>query len=807
MQQKAQLDGVHVTGNVAELRKSYPVRVVSPEGPFKSVQQSDRSAGGLRYFLAGFAATLHRYTGQELITLHAHCAGRAEGAPLLLNVQVASDMRLDELLRGAGELLKQLPSGNLDSSEVRFAAPPELHNELASLPPVSAADMDLQLVVSQAAQGVVVNVECRRDRFEDWFIAQFARHVEVLIRELAANREAVVSDVQLLTDEERRRIVEEWNDTARPNSDAAIPELFVAQVKKNPDRTAIIHGRDQLTYRQLNERANRLAHYLGKRGVGPEVFVGFCFDNSIEAIVAVLGILKCGGAYIPLDPSHPLRRLREIVDHDGIRIILTHSKTRKSVPAGIGLIVDLDEAAAEIAQESDADSSSGCTADSAAYVIHTSGSAGQPKAVIGIHRSVVNGLHETLFDRNGNDEVNCLGGSLTIGFQILGLFLPLLSGVPLVILSITQYRDPLLLADAVNRYKITSLVLPTPSLRQLLGLGVRATSRLQTIRTFMVGGSLVTPDLVEGVARTFPNARLYKAYGSTEIGGIATKGIARVGNSVGKPIANTSVYILDKHKKLVPIGVAGELYVGGAHFARGYLNEPDLTAAYFMKNPFAERPGERLFRTGDLARYRSDGEVEFLGRMDDQVKIRGFRVQPGEIEAVLSGHERVREATVWVRDFEGQQQLVAYVVANPPGLPTVSELRDFIGKRLPEYMIPSAFVFLERLPMTSSGKVDRSALPQPAPLRPAVDSQYAPPSNEVEAFLVEVWKGLLKLDRIGIHDDFLDLGGDSLFAVQVTSQIWERYAFEMPVELMFERRTIAALAGEIISASGATQTS
>ncbi len=747
---------------------------------------------------AALAAVLHRYTGRDRVALGIRIA---PAEPIPIEIELAVDCRFEELLRQAGEEIDRVLGGHFieAGSTVQFIVPLELQNELAAAPRTSDSGQGLLHLTTVLADGELQwKFGYPEGEFEPALIAQLAEHFKLLLDEAASNPLVQVSQIQLLRGNERNKVLVEWNDTACGYEEYAVPEIFAAQVRKTPQAPALIEGGQRLTFQELNRQANQLARYLRACGAGPEVLVGFCLENSIRAVVAAMAILKAGAAYVPLDYEHPTQRLQEIVNDSGLSIVVTASALRDRVPGGNILLVDLDEAAARIAKEAGEDFHSGCTPDSAAYIVYTSGSTGRPNGAIGIHRSITNGLRETLFDPARTDEVCCLNGSMSVAFLILGLFLPLLSGVPLVILSSTQYKDPMLLADVIHGEKITNLVLPTPALRQLLSMGLRATSRLQSLRIVMVGGALVTPDLVSLFAETLPKTRLNKGYGSSEIGGIATKGPADRGRSVGRPIANTGIYILDREMNPVPVRVAGEVYVAARHMARGYLNRPELTAARFLRNPFASRvsDSERLYRTGDLARYLPEGEIEFLGRVDDQVKIRGFRVQLGEIEGVLSGHEAVREATVTVREVDRQEQLVAYIVASG-AQPGIRELREYISVRLPAHMIPSAFVFLDLFPMTQSGKVDRAALPPPEG-RPALENEYAEPRNPVEEFLLAVWSNLLGVERIGIYDDFMELGGDSLFAAQVAARIWDRFDLELPLESLFEHPTVAQLAEKII---------
>jgi amino acid adenylation domain-containing protein len=757
---------------------------------------------------AVLAVLLSRYLFQEEISFEIQVlindgpSATAIAEPLPVNAVVNRTIQFQHLVGQVRDALgdftefKKTRNDAVDLT-IKFVATRELTRVLVGLDEDEGEWLALGATLSYSHSVPAVSFDYPLELSGSELISQMARHFQSIFAEGAVSQFVCVAKLQFLTDGERRRVLVEWNDTSCPSSDQSIPDLFAKQANRTPLDCALIYGDEHFTYRELNEQANRIAWYLRRCGVTQGMLVGWCFENSPLGVGAVLGILKAGAAYVPLDPNHPRSRLEEIVDDSGLSIIVTDGNCRDKVSFGTTMLIDLDEAADSIANEHCADCSSGSTADSVAYVVYTSGSTGPPNGVIGIHRSVVNGLNETLFEIGRQGEVSCLNGPMSVALQILGLFLPLLCGVPLVILSSEQFTDPVLLADIILRERITTIALPTPSLRQMLFMGSRITSRLETLRLVMVGGANVTPDLVTAFGEQLPNVLLIKGYGSSEIGSIATKGPAQANNSVGRPIANTQIYILDSDLNPVGPGMYGELYVGAAHLARAYLNRPDLTASRFVDDPFSDRPGRRLFKTGDLGRFRMDGEVEFLGRSDDQVKIRGFRVHLSEVESALVGHPAIQEAVVVVREVDARQRLLAYVIARPIAAKRIRPLREYLKERLPEHMVPSAFCFLDIFPMTRSGKVDRNRLPFPLPNRSVVESEYEAPRNPVEAFLVDVWQNLLEVERIGVNDDFEELGGDSLLAVQVVTQIWDRYSLELPLNSVFERATVAQLAKEI----------
>jgi amino acid adenylation domain-containing protein len=768
----------------------------------------DRQETHLCAIFAGFAALLHRYTSQNSMSLGVRTSTGEESAgpggagfiDKAVTVSFSDFSSFQELLDQAARSGAFLDGSvrSIAPRTVQLVAPVEVHRELSSIAaPDTVENHCIRLAVHIAADGLNAALEYQRYEFAPYMIEQLARHFGFLVEELQATPSARIAHTELIRGAERTRLFMDWNNTVRTDSEASVPEMFAAQVRRTPDSTALISGNQRVSFRQLNERANRLAHLLRKLGVGPEVLVGFCFETSVRAVVAILGIIKAGGVYVPLDPEHPTQRLSEIIKDTGLSIVVTDRAFRSRVPPEGILFADLDERSSELEAEPGSDLDAGCTPDSALYIAYTSGSTGRPNGVIGIHRCIINGLHETLFDHEGTDEVSCLNGSVSVVFSVLGLFLPLLCGVPLVVMSPAQYKDPLLLANVIDKERVTNLVLPTPALRQLLSLGERVSSRLRWLRLVMVGGAVVTPELIAKFFEQLPGCRLNKGYGSSEIGGIATKGPAAKGNSVGRPISNTSVFVLDPHMNPVPPGVTGEVCVAARHLARGYLNQPELTAAKFVRNPFSVRPGDRLLRTGDLGRHRPNGELEFLGRADDQVKIRGYRVQLGEIEAVISGHEAVQEVAVTAREVEGELRIIAYAVIESAKTPTVKELRDYVRVRLPEHMVPFKFLFVDSFPRTASGKVDVLALPAPGAERPDLQSEYVAARDPVEAFLVDLWEKLLRSESIGIHDDFLELGGDSLFATLVTAHVWEQFGVELTQVSLFQCPTIAELAAQI----------
>ena len=615
----------------------------------------------------------------------------------------------------------------------------------------------------------------------------------------------------ILTDNERRQVLVEWNDTQTeyPGS-ICIDELFAAQVERTPEAEAVVLEGEQVTYGELNRRANQLAHYLQALGVGPNVLVGLCVERSLDLVVGLLGILKAGGAYVPLDPIYPPERLAFMMEDAATPVLVTqqHLLTRLA-PKGVH-VVCLDSSAPELARQSADDAISRATADDLAYVIYTSGSTGRPKGVQITHRSLCNLVfwHQRAFAVTSSDRATQLASP---AFDAAGweLWPYLTIGASVYLLDEETRVSPTLLRDWLLRHGITITFLPTTLAESVMAL---EWPTISTLRYMLTGADTL---------HRYPPAQLPFAlinnYGPTEAAVVATCGLVPPAESphiarlptIGRPISNTQIYLLDEQLQPVPIGMAGELHIGGAGVAQGYLNRPELTAQRFIPNPFSTEPGARLYKTGDLARYLADGNIEFLGRLDTQVKLRGFRIELGEIEAVLARHPAVRQSAILIHEAtpgrsvtgeRGDKRLVAYVVPNPGQVPTSGELRRYLQECLPEYMVPSAFVILETLPLTPNGKVDRRALPAPE-----LAETYAAPSNPVQEILAGIWAEVLGLDRVGIHDNFFEMGGHSLVATQLISRLRGALQVELPLRTVFEAPTVADLAKIIGMSTGKEQ--
>lgn len=571
-----------------------------------------------------------------------------------------------------------------------------------------------------------------------------------------------------------------------------VHELFEAQVARTPDSVALIQRDQEMRYGQLNQRANQIAHHLRKKGVGSEDLVGLYMARSFDAVASVLGVLKAGGAYVPLDRAYPSARLREMVDDSQPKLILADERS-EAVPAPLLLL----EEAEAIAAESVENPARNTEADNAAYVLYTSGSTGKPKGVVGIHRGIANNRTWMEYEPG---EVCCLNASLSFAASITGLFLPLVSGIPLVVLSDDESQDLNSTLLAIERHRVTRIVFVTSVLRRLLDFGSSVSSHLRSLRTVGVAGTELTPSMIRSFAELVPQASLHNGYSSTEIGALATicdvdaELALDVRVPIGRPVWNTSVHVLDDKMNPVAEGAVGELYVGAGHLARGYLHSPELTAQRFVPDPFSSSPGGRLFRTGDLGLVRTDGLLELTGRVDDQVKVRGFRIMLTEVERHLLNYSAIQETAVAVRNIGEEERLVGYVVPRHSGDLNVNRLRDHLALTLPRFMIPSSFLFLKTLPRLENGKLNRDALPAPETSRPLLDTPFESPKTPVEVALAAIWGRLFGIRDVGRNDDFLDLGGDSLFAIQLNASILETFRINLPFEALFERPTIAALA-------------
>ena len=799
-----------------------------PEGLSRQVQTLSRAEGVTPFMtlLAAFQVLLGRYAGQDDIVV-----GTANGNrslvetermlglfvnTLVLRTDLSGDPTFRELLSRVRKVaLGAVAHGDLPFEKlVEELAPPRdlarsaifqvlfviQNTPLEALSRSSSgpsgvigergtAAYELSLYLIDTGKGFRGSLEYNTDLFDEATVFRLRDHFRTLVEGVVAHPEARLSDLPLLSEAEQRSMVVEWNATARPVPGMAVHELFAAQAARSPDAVAVVAGDESLSYSALDLRSNQLARRLRQLGVRPGALAALCVERSPAMMVGLLGILKAGGAYVPLDPGYPRERLSMMLEDSRPTVVLSERKCAGDLPPSNVPVLLLDEPF----DESGALLPSGVGPEDLAYVIFTSGSTGRPKGVQVPHRALTN-LLASMGEDPGLREGDVLLAVTTLAFDIAGLelFLPLVVGGRVVLASRDAAADPSVLAELLDRAGATVMQATPATWRMLIESGWQGKPGLKVL----CGGEALPAELARGLRRR--SGQLWNVYGPTETTIWSTQDrIDEVGATVpiGRPIANTQTYVLDARLHPVPLGAAGELYIGGNGVARGYLDRPELTAERFVPDPFAGAPGARLYRTGDLARYRADGRIECLGRVDHQVKLRGFRIELGEIEAALREHPDVHDCVVVAREEGADKRLVAYVVARDEGAPSVTELRQLLKGRLPEYMVPSTFVRLPALPRTPNGKVDRRALPAPGPAERAGADIL--PRSPIEEAVAGIWREVLGLERVGIHDSFFELGGHSLMATQVLSRVQEAFGVTVPLRRVFESPTIAGLAESV----------
>lgn len=802
--------------------------------------------------LAAFKVLLHRWSGQTDIMVGSVVAGRRKvevekligffvntvvfrgdltGNPtfreLLARVRDMSlgalahqDMPFERLVK---ELRPDRAASRNPLFQVMFVlqnapmAPMELPN--VTLEPVEVdtgtTKFDLTLSMVEAPQGLRAAFEYNADLFEPGTISRLLGCFQTLLESIVAQPDQRISRLSLLTPAERHQLLSGWNQTwSEYPRDKTLPELFAEQVAASPDAIALAFGAEEMTYQALDQRANQLARRLQRAGVGPDVLVGVCLERSLEQIVALLGILKAGGTYVSLDPAYPRERLGFMLADTRAPVLLTQDALRATVEGFCGYadargagkngaggaapeVICLDRDWPEIAAESPAPMTAAVRPDHLAYVSYTSGSTGRPKGVCVPHRAVVRLVKNTDFARFDTDEVFLQFAPVAFDASTLEIWGALLNGARLVIFPPGQasLRE---LGEVIERSGVTTLWLTAGLFHQMVEEQIE---RLQNVRQLLAGGDVLSVPHVTRALEQLPRTQLINGYGPTEnttftcCHRITAPPAPGRPVPIGRPIANTQVYILDAEMQPVPMGVPGELYTGGDGLARGYLNRPELTPEKFVPHPFSRDTSARLYRTGDLARWLPDGSIEFLGRIDRQVKIRGFRVEPGEIESVLAQHPAVKECAVVVRDdAAGAKCLVAYIVPTQSPAPAPDTWRTFLEQKVPDYLVPTAFLALPALPLNANGKVDVSALPSFDGSRPELQAQYMAPRDDVERQLAEIWETVLGVKPVGVQDRFFDLGGHSLLAVRVIAHVEKKFNRKLPVAAIFQHRTIEQLA-------------
>jgi len=842
---KRQLANAPMTLELPTDRPRPPVQ--SFQGSMRSFELSEALSDALKdvgrregvtlymVLLAAFNTLLYRYSGQEDILIGTAVAGRKHSElqgllgfflnTVVMRANLAGNPSFRDLLRRVRDValdayahedvpfeyvVKELqPERDLARNPL-FQVLLTLEPPLPALPSgwtltqmdveTDTAKFDLSLELDARPGGIIGRFEYNADLFDAATIARMVGHWQTLLEGIVADPAQRLVDLPLLSADERHALLNAWNHSPAPRNAAGLArggagiglhQAFEAQVERTPDDVAVAFETEQLTYHELNARANRLAHVLLEHGVGPDTLVGLYVERSIGMVVALLGILKAGGAYVPLDPAYPAARLTLMLQDAAAPVLVTTHDLQVSLPDHAATVVTLD--GAEIQRQPRVDNPVRAAGSAhLAYVIYTSGSTGRPKGVEIPHGAVVNFL-TSMRQQPGLGAHDTLLAVTTLSFDIaaLEIFLPLTTGARLVIASRTVAADGARLAETLTASGATAMQATPATWRLLLEAGWRGNEAL----TALCGGEALPRELANALRDKCKD--VWNMYGPTETTIWST--VQRIDSTdgpivIGHPIANTDVYILDKHLNLVPVGVPGELHIGGAGLARGYRNRPDLTDERFIPHPFDDDPDARLYKTGDLARYRSDGAIECLGRIDYQVKIRGFRVELGEIEAILGQHPAVRESVVVVReDDPGEKRLVAYVATHRGQGVTNGVLRHALKERLPAYMIPAAIVMLDALPLTANGKVDRRALPVPSTKVPGAE-ETAAPTLTVHYQLMHIWEDLLGVRGIGRDDNFFDLGGHSLLAVRLIDRIERDFGRKIPLATLFTATTIEQLA-------------
>ncbi|PMB44418.1 non-ribosomal peptide synthetase [Fischerella thermalis CCMEE 5201] len=832
--------------------KGAQAKLVLPETLRKELRNLSRQQGVTLFMtlLAAFKVLLYKYTGQTDILVGSPIANRNRAEVesligffvnvLVLRTNLSGDLSFQDLLARVKStaleayvhqdlpfeklveelqpsrdlsynplfqvmfVLQNLPKPNLSLSDISVTCE-EGYN--------GTSKFDLTLFMEDSESGLVATCEYNTDLFNADTITRMLEHFQTLLSSIVSNPEQRISDLQLLTPSEVRQLLVEWNDTNTDYpQDKCIHQLFEAQVEKTPNAVALTfvdaHSRadrrvnQQLTYRELNNRANQLAHHLQKLGVKSEVLVGICIERSLEMVIGLLAILKAGGIYLPLDPTHPKERLAFILKDTQTTVLLTKQHLIEKLPEHEAQVVCLDSDLDIINQYSQDNPVNSSQANNLAYVIYTSGSTGQPKGVLGLHQGAINRF-QWMWQNYPfvQGEICCQKTSLNFVDSVWEIFGPLLEGVTTVIIPDIVVKDPQEFVTTLFQNNVTRIVLVPSLLRLLLNTSDVLQLRLPKLRLWVSSGEPLSTELLMQFRQSLPDSTLLNLYGSSEVSAdvtyysISPQAPVSASVLIGRPIANTQIYILDANKRPVPVGVPGQIYVGGDGLARGYLNCPDLTAEKFIPNPFGDNFAARLYQTGDLGRYLPNGEIEYIGRADYQVKVRGFRIELGEIEALINQHPAVRETVVVAReDVLNGQCLVGYLVTHQETTLSVHELRNFLKEKLPEYMIPSTFVVLDALPLLPNGKVDCRALKVPENLRPDLTAVFQPPQSDIEKIIAQVWQKVLHLEKVGIHDNFFDLGGHSLLATQIVSQLCQDLHLELSLRCIFEAPTIAELA-------------
>ena len=792
--------------------------------------------------MAAFQALLWRYTNQESILVGSPIAGRSEIEienmiglfvnTLVFRADFTRNLSFRELVRQTRsfaleaynhqdlpfeKLVEELiPQRSLETHplfQVMFTFQ-NIPKQVFEIPGLKIKEMAFEAGIAKFDLSVEVwedsefhcQFEYNTDLFDQSTICRMLAHFEKLLSAVVENPDLIVAQIPIMSAEERQQVLVDWNQTAADYPrDLPLHQAFENQVSASPDATALRFAGEKWSYRQLNDEANRLAQRLIETGVRQGSLVGVFFERSADMVIALLGVLKTGAAYVPLDPAYPIERLQFLIEDAALSSVVTHSSIKGKLPSNAHNVVVLD-AEGDGINETLGNPLISLSSDQRAYVIYTSGSTGVPKGVEGTHRASMNRfswMWRTYPFKAG--DLCCQKTNLGFVDSIWEIFGPLLAGIPNVIIPQEAVRDPEEMLQVLARERVTRIVLVPSLLRTLLDHERHLQTRVPELRLWSCSGEILPADLAKRFRESFPEATLLNIYGSSEVAADVTchqvsEGDLASSVAIGRPISNTQIYLVEERGEPSPIGIRGQIFVGGDNLARGYLNRPELTAERFVSNWLAPELSPRLYRTGDLGRYRSNGEIEYLGRVDNQVKLRGLRIELGEIESVLTAHDDVAEAVVMVSGEGGQQKLAAYLVMKNEmkneAAPSAGELRRYLRTKLPEHMVPSSYWRVDALPLLPSGKVNRPALAGGG--KPLLDrEELTAPRNEIEAKLAEIWQELLQLEQVGIEQNFFELGGHSLLVLQVTARIRRIFEVELAVRSVFEAPTIAGLAQEV----------
>ncbi len=789
--------------------------------------------------LAGFKTLLHRYSGQNDIIVSSPTANRTQPElekliaffinPVVLRTSFEGDPSFRVFLQQVRKVAlgafahQELPFEQLVEAlqiprdlsyhpvfQVSFTlqvAPILIHLPGTTAEPVlfdnGTAQFDLMAELGETPEGGVSGRwEYDTDLFERATMAQLMRHYRQLLQALVSQPDLPLSQLPLLSPKEETQLLVDWNDTAYSyDLETTLPALFEAQVARTPDNIALDFAGEQLTYAELHGRVNQLAHYLHSLGVRPETVVGVCLERSLDMVIALYAIQKAGGAYCPLDPEYPTERLAFMIEDTDLQVLLTHTQLEATLPPFTGHIICLDrDWAAKIAPQPTRNLNIPLHPDNMAYVIYTSGSTGKPKGVVNEHRGIVNRLLWMQRAFNFTESDRCLQKTpYSFDVSVWEFFWPLQTGGRLVISQPEGHKDSGYLCDIIQAEQITMIHFVPAMLRMFLAEPnvVNCTS----LTKLFCSGEALSYELVERAAQLLPNCEVHNLYGPTEAAVDVTWWACHLNEArrvpIGKPIDNTQIYVLDQHMRPVPIGVTGELYIGGVQVSRGYLKRPELNAKQFVLDPFSDDPQARLYKTGDAVRHLPDGNIEYLNRLDFQVKVRGFRIELGEIEAMMESHTAVSQAIVTAQEWHGDKRLIAYFVPQDPtklnDTQLIDDLRQHLRHNLPDHMIPTQFITLEAFPLTTSGKVSRRALPAPDTSQQAVRDSYVPPETKAEQEMVQIWQQVLNVTPISVTANFFEIGGHSLLGTRVMSHLRALYNINPPLSLLFTMPTIRDL--------------